>query len=156
LGVIGSRPAGVAPGVVIWQYRRMVLRALILLCLMSVPPVMARAEPAMSAAEFEAYTSGKTLFYGVDGTVYGVERYRDGRRVTWSFLDGDCREGQWYEDAGDICFVYEDRIDPQCWSFRRGPGGLIARFEGDPGVTELYEVEDTGEAMVCLGPKVGV
>lgn len=129
------------------------LRVLILWCLVAVP---AQAEPAMSAAEFEAYTRGKTLFYGLDGTVYGVERYRDGRRVTWSFLDGDCRDGQWFEDGGNICFVYEDRPDPQCWSFRRGPGGLIASFENDPGASELYEAEDTGEAMICLGPRVGV
>ena len=129
------------------------LRGLILVLLTALP---ALAEPPMSAAEFDAYTNGKTLFYGFAGTSYGAERYLDGRRVIWSFLDGDCRDGRWYESEGNICFVYEDRPDPQCWSFRRGAGGLIARFESDPGATELYEVEDSGEEMLCLGPKVGV
>lgn len=110
----------------------------------------------MSAAEFDAYTRGKTLYYGLDGQAYGVERYLDGRRVVWSFLDGDCKKGLWYEDRGMICFVYEDRADPQCWTFELGGTGLIARFENDPNETTLYEAEDIGEEMLCLGPKVGV
>lgn len=111
----------------------------------------------MSAQEFDAYTRGKTLFYGFDGTAYGVERYLDGRRVIWSFLDGDCKEGVWYQDdRGQICFLYEDRPDPQCWTFRNSDGGLIARFENDPEATELYEAEEIDEEMICYGPEVGV
>ena len=41
----------------------------------------AAAEDAMSAAEFEAYVSGKTLFYEADGRRYGVEEYLSDRRV---------------------------------------------------------------------------
>ena len=85
-----------------------------------------------------------------------MERYLAGRRVIWSFLDGNCKEGIWYEQAGQICFIYEDRLDPQCWSFTETPRGLIARFEDDPEGTELYEAEDIGEDMVCYGPEVGV
>ncbi len=112
----------------------------------------------MSAAEFEAYTTGKTLYYGSNGREYGVEEYLDGRRVRWSFLDGRCRDGEWYEDArGMICFVYEDSTSPQCWSFRRGSQGrLIARFEDDPEGTELYEATQNKEPMMCLGPEIGV
>ena len=113
------------------------------------------AEP-MSAEEFDAYTRGKTLFYGYQGEAYGAERYLPGRRVIWSFLDGDCKEGVWYEDRGMICFVYEDRPDPQCWRFERQAGGLVARFENDPEATTLYEARDLGEEMVCHGPEVGV
>ncbi len=127
--------------------------ALILLALAALP---AAAEPAMSAAEFDAYTQGKTLFYGRDGAAYGAEIYHEDRRVQWSFLDGDCKEGEWYEDAGLICFVYEGAPDPQCWSFLEGARGLIARFENDPTTTELYEAEDVGQEMLCLGPKIGV
>lgn len=123
------------------------------LCLAALP---VRAEPAMSAEAFDAYTRGKTLFYGTEGQLYGVERYLEGRRVIWSFLDGDCRRGEWYEDRGQICFLYEDRADPQCWSFEKGAGGLIARFENNPEATELYEAEDIGEEMICYGPDVGV
>jgi len=110
----------------------------------------------MSAAEFDAYTRGKTLFYGRGGDAYGAEIYHEDRRVQWSFLDGICKEGEWYEEAGLICFVYEDNPDPQCWSFVEGTRGLIARFENELNTTELYEAQDQGQEMLCLGPKVGV
>ena len=131
---------------------------LLLLCL-TVTFAMTGPSPAqstLSAEEFDRYTRGKTLFYGRNGTAYGVELYMDNRRVRWSFLDGACKDGEWYEDDGLICFVYEDNPDPQCWSFRLGSGGLIAQFENDPETTELYEAQDTDEEMICLGPKVGV
>ncbi|MEM6303553.1 MAG: hypothetical protein AAF744_02475 [Pseudomonadota bacterium] len=110
----------------------------------------------MTAEEFEAYTTGKTLFYGRDGTAYGAEIYHENRRVQWSFLDGECKEGSWYAAGEMICFVYEDNPDPQCWTFRLGTGGLIARFENNPASDVLYEARDRGEELLCLGPKVGV
>ena len=114
------------------------------------------AQSKMSAAEFDAYTQGKTLFYGQNGQAYGAEIYRENRQVEWSFLDGECKAGEWYEQDGLICFVYEDNPDPQCWSFEQTPRGLIARFRNEPDTTELYEAEDVAEEMICLGPKVGV
>lgn len=110
----------------------------------------------MSAAEFEAYVTGKTLYYGRSGDAYGAEIYHENRRVTWSFLDGECKEGYWYNEGRSICFVYEDRPEAQCWTFERGAGGLIASFENDPSSEELYEAQDVGEEMICLGPKIGV
>ncbi len=110
----------------------------------------------MTAAEFEAYVTGKTLYYGRLGEAYGAEIYHENRRVTWSFLDGDCKEGYWYEEAGAICFIYEDRPDPQCWTFEKSGGGLVARFENNPDSAELYEAQDIGEEMICYGPKIGV
>lgn len=110
----------------------------------------------MTAEAFDAYTNGKTLYYGTDGAAYGVERYMDNQRVIWSFLDGKCQDGIWYEDSGQICFVYEDRPDPQCWTFSQGPNGLIAQFENDPRATELHEAQNVDEEMFCLGPEVGV
>ncbi|MEX0316957.1 MAG: hypothetical protein AB3N21_03345 [Ruegeria sp.] len=130
------------------------LKRSVILLLLSVQA--AWAQGPMSAEEFDSYTRGKTLFYGFDGVAYGVERYMPNRRVLWSFLDGDCKEGIWYEREEQICFIYEDRLDPQCWVFNRTPGGLIARFQGDPEATELYEAEDIGEEMLCYGPEVGV
>jgi hypothetical protein len=116
----------------------------------------AAAQDLLSAEEFDTYTRGKTLFYGRDGAAYGAEIYHENRRVTWSFLDGLCKKGEWYEADGLICFVYEDNPSPQCWSFARGDNGLIARFEDNPTTTELYEAKDSDEEMICLGPKVGV
>jgi len=129
------------------------LRCLIPMLVMAVP---ALCQSPMSAEAFDSYTRGKTLYYGFDGEAYGVERYLAGRRVIWSFLDGRCKEGVWYEEAGQICFIYEDRLDPQCWTFSQSPDGLAARFENDPVTTELYEAQDTGDEMLCLGPDVGV
>lgn len=133
----------------------MILRILILIATLLGPATLSAAEP-LSAEDFDSYTRGKTLFYGQNGRAYGVERYLDNRRVIWSFLDGDCKNGTWYEENGQICFVYEDRFEPQCWTFQMGAGGLIAQFENDPAATELYEAEDLGEEMLCYGPDVGV
>ena len=132
--------------------RVMKLQALCFLCALSIP-VSAAAQ--MSAEAFDQYTKGKTLFYVENGQTYGAEEYLPGRRVRWSFLDGECSEGVWYEDAGGICFVYENNPEPQCWSFQKGPRELIADFIGGDDQV-LYEAQDTGEAMMCLGPEVGV
>ena len=118
-------------------------------------PAFAQAEP-MSAAEFEAYVTGKTLYYGQSGEAYGAEIYHENRRVTWSFLDGECKEGYWYSEGSNICFVYEDRPEPQCWTFEQGTGGLIAQFESNPDSAALYEAQDLDEELVGLGPRIGV
>ena len=128
--------------------------ATLVLALSSTDAVLA-AEP-MDGAAFDAYTRGKTLFYGQNGQAYGAEIYLDDRKVRWSFLDGQCKDGFWYEQADQICFVYEDNPDPQCWAFSKNNGRLMARFENSPGATELYEAEDIGEEMVCLAPNLGV
>lgn len=118
-------------------------------------PLTALAETPMTAEEFDRYSKGKTLFYSSDGQRYGAEEYLDRRRVRWSFLDGQCKEGSWYASGSDICFVYEDNPDPQCWQFFSAPGGLTARFVGDDRTT-LYEMETSDDEMLCLGPQIGV
>ena len=122
--------------------------------LASASPVFAQS--AMNGAEFDAYTVGKTLFYGENGKLYGVERYLPDRRVIWSFLDGRCKDGTWYEANDQICFVYDDPDAPQCWTFRRTATGLSAQFENDPTATELYEAQEVDEEMICFGPDVGM
>ena len=118
--------------------------------------VPASAQTPMSGAEFDSYTRGKTLYYGAGGDTYGVEQYKDDRRVVWSFLDGKCLEGRWYEASGGfICFEYEDGTGPQCWQFYQGSNGLQAVFEGGEDVP-LYEALQDDKPMLCLGPEVGV
>ena len=115
------------------------------------------AQETMSAEAFDAYTRGQTFYYGARGAPsYGAEEYLSDRRVRWSFLDGECQEGYWFERDGLICFVYETHPDPQCWSFTRNPGGLVARFVTETSETELYEVEKSDAPLECPGPKVGV
>lgn len=126
-----------------------------ILCLALLPEA-GHATDAMSAAEFDAYTRNKTFFYGHRGQPYGAEEYLSNRRVIWSFLDGECQDGTWYQEGEQICFVYEGLADPQCWSFKRSPDGLVAQFENDPEETLLYEVEKSHEPLICPGPKVGV
>ena len=113
------------------------------------------AEP-MTGAEFEAYVTGKTLTFAEGGAAYGIEEYLPDRRVRWSFLDGRCKDGIWYEEADQICFVYEDTPDPQCWSFFLAPGGLRAMFENNPAATTLYEAAQSPDEMLCYGPDLGV
>lgn len=132
---------------------RQTLRSAAFVALLSTPCFA--AEP-MNGAQFEAYVEGKTLYFGQNGQAYGVEEYLEDRRVRWSFLDGQCKDGVWYEDQGMICFVYEDNPTPQCWAFSKQGGRLTARFEDLPGATELYEAEDIGEEMICLAPNLGV
>ncbi len=130
------------------------MRTIILaFCMIAAP---ALAEDRLTAEQFDAYTRGQTFVYGSRGKPYGAEEYMDGRRVRWSFLDGRCMEGEWYDDGDLICFVYDQEPAPQCWSFRRGSSGLIARFANNPELDELYEVERSAQPLSCPGPDVGV
>lgn len=122
------------------------------LALAALPAV---AQDAMTGTEFEAYTTGKTLLYGTGGEVYGGEDYMPGRRVRWSFLDGRCITGEWFEDAPFICFAYDDDPTPVCWTFLKTPGGLVAYLNGDE-EQALYETGESPEPLMCLGPEVGV
>lgn len=116
----------------------------------------AQAQDApLTADEFEAYVTGRTLYYSSQGTAYGAEQYLEGRRVIWSFLDGECQQGFWYEEGEQICFLYESDLAPQCWTFWKDGTGLAARFENDPSATELYEVGQSDKPLVCPGPDVG-
>ena len=106
----------------------------------------------LTAREFDAYATGKTLFYAQGGTVWGAEQYLAGHQVLWAFTGQPCEHGQWYEDQGEICFVYEGKSQANCWLFYHGSTGLVARFSGG-GL--LSEVGQTPEPMNCPGPLVG-
>lgn len=110
----------------------------------------------LSGDAFEQYTKGKTLYFSESGENYGAERYLPGRRVEWSFLDGQCKSGEWYADGTSICFIYEDRPDPQCWQFETTANGLKATFIGDDQTSEYYEAEQSEAPLYCKGPEVGV
>ena len=117
----------------------------------------ATAQTLMSAPEFEAYVTGRTLTFGFDGTAYGIEEFRPGRRTTWAFMGEECREGRWFDRDEQICFIYDDEPAVEhCWVFWRGESGLNARFMGDEDGTELYEVQRSTRPLICPGPEVGV
>lgn len=115
------------------------------------------AQTPMSASEFEAYVTGRTLTFGFAGSAYGVEEFRPGRRTTWAFMNEECRDGSWFERDEQICFVYDDTPNIEhCWIFWRGENGLSARFVGEGSETELYEVQRSSRPLLCPGPEVGV
>lgn len=128
----------------------------IALILALLPASAIAAERAISPAEFEALVTGKTYSYANGTAPYGAETYLENRRVRWSFLDGECSDGEWYVSGEQICFVYEDIPSPQCWQFYMQGGRLTARYENDPASTELYETRQQDEPLYCKGPKVGV
>ena len=123
------------------------------------PGLAMPAEPLigtpMTGAEFEAYTTGKTLSFSSLGQPYGAEQYLPGRRVMWAFTEDICRKGIWYEDAGQICFSYDYDPTPQCWVFWRD-AGLNALFMGQEDGTRLKEIAQSPSPLPCAGPEVGV
>ena len=130
------------------------MRSLFLLLALALPAQA--ADVLVSPTEFESLVTGQTLSYATAGSEYGAEAYLDNRRVRWSFLDGHCSEGHWYPSGTQVCFVYEDIPETQCWQFYLRNGRLMARFENDPMATELYETSRRDEPLMCLGPDVGV
>jgi len=112
---------------------------------------------ALDPAAFEAMTTGKTFIYATEGGIaYGAEEYLPGRKVRWSFLDGECKSGEWYVDLDLICFVYEDNPVPQCWSFSIVGSQLRAQYENTEDGNSLYSVDQSEDGLECLGPLVGV
>ncbi|KCV83261.1 hypothetical protein ATO10_00830 [Actibacterium atlanticum] len=129
------------------------MRALAIVALLASP---ALAQTPMTGAEFESYTAGKTLYFGQSGAPYGAEQYLPNRRVIWTFLDGRCEYGTWHSQGTQICFDYENRPgQTQCWTFFSDGDSLSARFENDPALQPLIEVEKTQAPLYCPGPDVG-
>ena len=110
----------------------------------------------MTAAEFDAYATGKTLTYARDGAVWGAEQYLPDRKVVWAFTAEECRTGYWYDENAQICFVYEFRDDPQCWYFYQSATGITARFAEDAEGSPLAEVAQSTGPLGCAGPDLGV
>ena len=121
------------------------------------PTICFAADRQISAAEFEALVTGKTLSYANPGSreAYGAETYLKNRRVQWSYLDGECTDGEWYTSGEQICFVYDALQGPQCWTFFLRGDRLVARYESDTSFTELIETERMSEPLYCKGPDVG-
>lgn len=116
----------------------------------------AQAETPMTAAEFDAYVTGKTLTYSAGGEPYGIEQYLPGRQVMWAFVGDACMRGSWYARGEHICFEYGGAVGEQCWIFTKGESGLTGVFMGDGAGTTLVEVEKSPQPMSCFEPLLGV
>jgi hypothetical protein len=114
----------------------------------------AYAETPLTGDEFEALVTGKTLTFSTGVSPYGVEYYAPNRQVIWSFTDGDCVRGEWFEDPSEsgpnICFIYEKNPDPQCWQVFEDQGQIRADFMNTPGTTVLYQAVES-EPLICGG-----
>lgn len=133
------------------------MHALILSLILVLLPVLAGAgEAPLTAEEFEARTTGRTLTYAVDGEVYGTEQYLPGRQVIWAYEGAECQRGTWAETGGQICFLYEGDPEPACWQFFDEGGRLAARYLGDDDNSSLKELAQSPEPLNCPGPEVGV
>lgn len=112
------------------------------------------AETPLSGDAFEKLVTGKTLSFSAGDAPYGVEYYAPDRRVIWSFVNGDCQSGEWYEKPTDngpqICFVYENDGVAQCWQIFEDAGSLRAEFMNVPGTTVLYQAIEA-DPLVCGG-----
>lgn len=135
------------------------MRPVLILAALLLAPLPALAEdlgPPMTADQFDARTVGKTITYSSGGQAYGIEEYRPGHKVVWAFAEGDCREGDWFQEGEQICFDYHDETGLQCWTFHDGPDGLVALFEGRADGEPLVSLEESPEPLNCPGPDVGV
>ena len=121
----------------------------ILICL-SLVATPGSAQESMSAEEFDAYVTGRTITFRTElNPAYGVERYLPGRRVMWSTFEGTCRYGVWFESKGDICFRYDDDPEHKCWTMFEEPGGLRGVYTTRPFSTIIFEVLGREDPLIC-------
>lgn len=125
------------------------MRALALATIAALVPLTALAQDPMTAEEFDAYATGKTLTYSQYGEIYGTEEYLPNRRVRWQVTGDICQYGRWYEKDGLICFAYEYSDGEHCWSFWQEDGGLRALSTEDLPGDELSEVKDATRGLSC-------
>lgn len=113
----------------------------------------AEAQTLMTAEEFEAFSTGRTLDYWIDGILWGSERHLPDRKTLDADAEGPCREGEWFPKDDMICFVYQGNPDQHCWQFfRDGPRVLAQTDDGDLST----EVTLADQPLSCPGPDVGV
>ncbi|WP_296423942.1 hypothetical protein [Yoonia sp.] len=120
----------------------------LLVCLALATP--ATAQDIMSAAEFDAHVSGRTITFGTSqNPSYGIERYLPGRRVMWSAFDGTCKYGIWFESKGSICFRYDGDPEHKCWVMFNDPDGMRGVYMTRPNNTVIYEIPDREDPLIC-------
>lgn len=114
------------------------------------------AETPITAAEFEAHVTGKTLTYQQFDSLFGIEEYLPDRKVRWSTAPNECLYGSWYAQGANICFVYEYDPTPACWTFWLRDDALVALSTDGVAGEELHEVQASDQGLPCPGPDVGV
>ena len=115
----------------------------------------AEARTLMTTDEFEAFSTGQTLDYWIDGAYWGSERHLEGRKTQDADTEGVCRDGEWFPKDGAICFVYAGEAGEHCWLFFRDGSRVLAEIAGEDGALST-EVTLADQPLACAGPDVGV
>lgn len=126
------------------------------LLFLALPAAAQDASAGLNAEEFGAYVTGKTLIWSFGAQHWGTEEYLSGQGVQWATEPGQCLTGQWFEDAGQICFDYDGVETDACWIFRKTETGLTADLQGPNGPLLLSETGQSDKGLPCPGPEVGV
>lgn len=129
------------------------MRLPVLLALLTTP---AAAETPMSPDEFDAWSTGKTLAYSVDGVVLGAEAYFPNRTVRDADTDGPCLDGTWHAEGNAVCFVYPAREGTHCWTFWRDGAAVYAKPLAATADDPAQLVTEAATPLTCPGPEVGV
>lgn len=108
-------------------------------------PVSESGRTYLDAEGFRLLFEGKTVHLSADGRHYGSEYYTPGDQSIWIAAGSPCRKGDWYYQAEQICFVYQ-QDGPYCWRVFRQNGTFFAEST-DGFVLEIYKIED--EPLVC-------
>lgn len=133
------------------------MRAPLLALALTLAPLAVAAEGTpMTAEEFDAYVTGKTLTYSQYGNLFGIEEYLPDRKVRWKYSEDICQYGSWFQREDMICFVYEYDEAEHCWKFWHEGDGLTALSINDAPGAELKEDAQTTNGLNCPGPDVGV
>ena len=149
-----AQPAFASDPAALRQTAGLTMRLPILLLAFLASPAL--AERPMTAAEFDAFVTGKTMDYLVDGEIFGREVYLPGRQVRWAFTAEECKLGHWYGEGDNICFLYDGDPEPKCWTIWPNGDGLSASYMTDTPDIPPREVRETTEPLACPGPDVGV
>lgn len=87
---------------------------------------------------------GKTLYYSYKGRVVGREYYDpESNKAVFIYFNGNCYEGNWYEQNGIFCFNYGGM---HCFEHFEKDGQIIARGVGGD---DQIVVKFTDEILSC-------
>ncbi len=135
--------------------RTLIFTAPIFAALTASVSAQASSETIVTPQEFEALTTGNTLYFERNGRFFGAEQFYTRRRSLWMNGAKECLDGEWFAKNDLICFDYGTERDPQCWHFIERSGQYSARAEGESAEFDihLYNIDKT--PLDCKGPAVG-
>jgi len=122
---------------------------LALLCLTGPSMAQERITPEAFLAQVVGKTA--TVVHYKRRNLVGVEQFLDSARSVWARADGTCTYGHITQEAGMVCFAYEDEpLDRRhCWiPFQQGTR-LFVVF---PNGREIQEVVELTDAPVTCTP----